>query len=746
MDEEARRMTTIFELGYWQFCFWWILLLAFGSWVWVWCADEKYKLWHDKRLRWWLFHWFTGGELITDKAMPRVDALDTYLIQRACLGAARASIPAGFLATIYVITHNFQVTAGEVAAWGYGGAVGLAAATWLVVAAACRAALSKWWARPLFDVVGPLVGWDEDTKPRQALVFDRIYELGLALTIYCHPSEVFAGQAGQTKLTTIDDAVGRKLGRDVERVEDFVGEASMLHYAKRSTIPDKVPFASVRDLIERAPESKILLGIAAGDEPFWLNFDSDSPHFLISAGTGGGKTSMQRSVGAQCLYKGHEVYVFDPKHLSHIWTRGRANVTVVSEPAAMHALFLELAGTLEDRKRETDGLTYKDPIPTWQRQVVILEELSVAVADLRAWWQSPAGGSHKGEPPSIAALRKILNQGRFLMINIVAGANRFDANKTGGGDARDQYAWVGLAEHSKHVVEMLAKGAPVEPKTKEDRKGRMQIVNGFDVTEIRGVWWEDNEKKPTRAKQTELEAWIRWLDEAHPPGLTAAPSYGLVGGLRPPSFSLDPSQSVPPAGRLAFGEPPLASVSTLFPGVEQVNSVAGDSLVTLRGLIDEGLEIGNKNPLKALRFASTRPGFPDPRVYRDGNDGHLYDRQEVIDYVESRPRARQNRRDYRPQVYAIVGGGWDEVKPGGQVKIGFSTWVPRRVRQLAGRMEHVVKVFDVEPPKPNEELPDKAWHRRFRDSAIDPDDPTSELFRLDADTIAWLNDPEDTTP
>lgn len=739
---------TVLELGLWQFCFWWLTLLAFGAWVWVWCADEKYQLWYDKRLRWWLFHWFTGGELIGDRAMPRVDPLDIYLTQRVCLAAARATIPAGFLASIYVTTHDFQVTAGEVAAWGYGGALGLAAATWFVVAVACRKALDKWWAGPLFDVVGPLVGWDEDIKPRQALVFDRVYELGLALTVYCHPSEVFAGQAGQTKLATIDDAVGRKLGRDVERVEDFVGEASMLHYAKRSTIPDKVPFQSVRGLIEQAPESKILLGIAAADQPFYLDFDSESPHFLISAGTGGGKTSIQRSIGAQCLYRGHEVYVFDPKHLSHIWTRGRANVTVVSEPAAMHALFLQLVTVLEDRKRETDGLTYRDRIPTWQRKVVILEELSVAVTDLKAWWQSPAGGSHKGEPPSIAALRKILNQGRFLMVNIVAGANRFDAHKTGGGDARDQYAWVALAEHSKHVVDMVAKGAPVEPKTKEDRRGRMQIVNGYDVTEIRGVWWEDNEKKPSRAKQAELEAWIGWLDEAHPPPpeLTAAPSHGSAGGLRPPSLSLGGSQGVRGPAPLASGEPPLPSVTTLFPGVDEGNSGPDISLVTLRDLIDEGLEIGNRNPLRALRFASTRPGFPDPKVYRDGNEGHLYDRQEIHDYIDSRPRARQNRKQYRPQIYALVGGGWDEVRPGGQVKIGFSTWVPRRVRQLAGRMEHVVKVFDVDPPKPGAELPDKAWHRRFRASAIDPDDPTSELFRLDEDTIAWLHDPEDVTP
>lgn len=738
-------MNTVLELGLWQFCFWWLTTLAFGAWVWVWCADEKYQLWYDKRLRWWLFHWFTGGELIGDKAMPRVDPLDVYLIRRACLAAARASVPAGFLASIYIVAHDFEVTAAEVAAWGYGGAIGLAAATWLVVAAACRGALSKWWARPLFDVVGPLVGWDEDTKPRQALVFDRVYELGLALTVYCHPSEVFAGQAGQTKLATIDDAVGRKLGRDVQRVEDFVGEASMLHYAKRSTIPDLVPFQSVRSLIEKAPESKILLGVAPGDVPFWMDFDSESPHFLISAGTGGGKTSAQRNVAAQCLYKGHRVFIFDPKHLSHIWARGRANVTIVSEAAEMHAMFMELVAELEKRKRETHGLTYQDTIPTWPRNVVILEELSVAVTDLKAWWQSPAGGNRKGEPPSVAGLRKILNQGRFLMTNIVAGANRFDAHKTGGGDARDQYAWVGLAEHSKHVVEMVAKGAPVEPKTKEDRRGRMQIVNGYDVTEIRTVWFEDNEKKPTKAKQAELEAWVGWLDAAHRPGLTGAARCGPAGALRAPSLLLGDSQGVPAAGGLASGEPSQASVTTLFPGDDQVNSVPDTGLVTLRDLIDEGLEIGNKNPLKALRFASTRPGFPDPKVYRDGNEGHLYDRQEVIDYVENRPRARQSRKNYRPQVYAIVAGGWPNVRPGGEVKIGFATWVPRRVRQLAAREEWVVKAFDV-VPEPGKELPDKAWHRRFHAQSADPDDETCEVFHLNAELIAWLNDPEDVTP
>jgi hypothetical protein len=61
-------------------------------------------------------------------------------------------------------------------------------------------------------------------------------------------------------------------------------------------------------------------------------------------------------------------------------------------------------------------------------------------------------------------------------------------------------------------------------------------------------------------------------------------------------------------------------------------------------------------------------------------------------------------------------------------------------------MDHVVKVFDVDPPKPGEELPDKAWHRRFHSSSVDPDDPTCEFFYLNDETIAWLRDPDDVDP
>lgn len=752
---------TIFELGYRQFAFWWVALLAVGAWLWVWTGEEgedRYRLWHDERLKWWLWHWFTGGELDTDRSMPMQGSLDAYLVQRASLAIARATIAAGIPASLYAIEHP-EASATQLASWGYGGALGLAVTTYLAMLVACRSALGKWWTVPLHEAIYAYCGWEEDTKPSLYIHWDRVHELGLALTITCHGSVKMAGQAGQTNLATIDDAVKRKVGRDLERIDDpesFVGQTSELRYQKRSTIPDKVPFASVRGLIEKAPEHKILLGMDAQEKPVHLDFDSDSPHFLITAGTGGGKTSMQRNCGAQCLHKGHEVFIFDPKFLSHIWARGRANVTVVSEAAEMHALFMALAGELEKRKRETDGLTYKDPIPTWTRKVLILEELSVAIAELRAWWQSPAGGNHKGEPPSVAALRKILNQGRFLMVNVIAGANRFDANQTGGGAARDQYAWIGLAEHSHHVIDMLAKGAPVEPKTREDRKGRMQIVNGHDVTEIRVVWWEDNERKPTKAKQAELEAWIGWLDAAHPPppeieGLTNAGKDGRPSGRRPPAEDLGPrGAGGGPSAARPSGEPTLPATTTLFPGDDQGNRLVARSfegLKTLRQMTDERLvEIGQRDPLAALRQAAKQPGFPDPREYRDGNEGHLYDAAEVAAYLAARPRAAGNRKVYRSQVYAIVRGGWKGIRPGGEMKIGYTTDLARRLRGMTARRGWVVKVFDVEPPAPGEELPDKAWHRRFHGSSVDPDDPTCEWFYLDETTIAWLNDPDDVDP
>ena len=755
---------TIFELGYWQFVFWWLALGVVGAWFWVQFAEERYKLWHDEHLKWWLWHWWTGGDLETEKSMRHEGPLDAYLVQRACLGAVRATALAGLPACIYLSEREWQAPAGDLAVWSYGTAAGLCAASYLLVVAACRSALSKWWRRPLHQALYKLCGWDEETSPRY-LAFDRTHELGLELTITCHPSV----DTTEKHVAVIDERVGHKLGRDMVRTPDWIGEASELHYRQTSSIPAKVPFVSVRQLIEEAPESKVLLGIGPGDEPLWMDLDSDSPHFLISAGTGGGKSATQRAFAAQCLYKGHEVHVLDPKRLSHIWARGRANVTIESDTAAMHALFLKLEGTLEDRKRETDDLTYRDPIPTWRRQVVIIEELTVLYAELTAWWQSPAGGNHRGTPPSIHALRKILNQGRFLMMNVCAGANRFDANQTGGGAARDQYAWVGLAEHSKAAVEMVAKDAigDVKPKTREDRRGRMQVVVGAEVTEIRRVWFEDNEKDATPRKQAQLEAWIAWLDKAHPPALhvsdcltdsvgqpalTSAPECGPVPGLRPRSEGLDPRGA-------GGGPPPLdpqggPHAATVVKSPARENAVpaaaVADSdadLITLREAAEEGVvEYGSRDPLKSLRDASQRPGFPDPKEYRGSQQGHLYSREELRRYGLSRPGAARNRKNYRPVIYAIVAGGWANVRLGAEVKIGYSTWLPKRVRQLATRMGWVVKVFDVAPPADGEELPDKAWHRRFHDQSADKDDPSCEVFIADEELVAWLNDPEDVTP
>jgi hypothetical protein len=214
---------------------------------------------------------------------------------------------------------------------------------------------------------------------------------------------------------------------------------------------------------------------------------------------------------------------------------------------------------------------------------------------------------------------------------------------------------------------------------------------------------------------------------------------------------LGDSQGVAPAGRLASGEPRSATI-TEVPAREITPAPVPaadplEGLVTLRQAVEEKLvTFESRNPLKSLRDAAGRPGFPDPKVFRDGNQGHLYDREEMRRYGFQRPGAAGNRKNYRPVIYAIVAGGWKNVRPGAEVKIGYATWVPRRVRQLAARIEWVVKVFDVAPPADGEELPDRAWHRRFHDQSADKDDPTCEVFIADEELIAWLNDPEDTNP
>ncbi|WP_107430716.1 helicase HerA domain-containing protein [Streptomyces sp. CB01580] len=59
------------------------------------------------------------------------------------------------------------------------------------------------------------------------------------------------------------------------------------------------------------PESAPLIGLGAGKKMVSVDLDADSPHVLISAGSGGGKSTILRTICCQFIHSGAHTFVLD---------------------------------------------------------------------------------------------------------------------------------------------------------------------------------------------------------------------------------------------------------------------------------------------------------------------------------------------------------------------------------------------------------------------------------------------------
>lgn len=74
-----------------------------------------------------------------------------------------------------------------------------------------------------------------------------------------------------------------------------------------------------------------------------VDLDADSPHVLISAGTGGGKSTILRTICCQFIHNGALAFVLDFKRISHTGARGVPGVSYCRDIAEIHDALVHLA-------------------------------------------------------------------------------------------------------------------------------------------------------------------------------------------------------------------------------------------------------------------------------------------------------------------------------------------------------------------------------------------------------------------
>jgi hypothetical protein len=343
------------------------------------------------------------------------------------------------------------------------------------------------WVEPLHLALAPAIGVEaSETKARSYLKVPRHYQVkeGKIMKI-CLPKE-YAGQNN----TAIESILRAKLDlRDATITISSKGRKPFVEVRRKHNPPKSAPFSAWVEEIASATESAPIIGVGPQKKLVTVDLDGESPHVLMAAGTGGGKSETKKNIVAQLMRHGAQLVVLDPKRHSHKWAKGLPMVDYYRDTEDIHNALVALGEIGTDRTRLTD----EEDEPDLRRILVLVEEANTLLPRLSKYWSE---NKPKGAPktsPAIAALGEIMFMGRTARMNVLMLAQSGTVRALGGPEIRENFATRILARHTMNAWRMLVPEAPFVPKV--SIKGRLAVVKGATVERVQGFYWTDQEAR-----------------------------------------------------------------------------------------------------------------------------------------------------------------------------------------------------------------------------------------------------------
>lgn len=385
-------------------------------------------------------------------------------------------------------------------------AVSAGAVLALAVAALVMARTVREWnharvyVRPLHRALAPFVGVPLATRPQAWLTVPRGFAEAESAEIRISLPEGFLTTADAKRAIAL--AVTDKLAlEDAALSFRTVGRKAAAIITTTAPPPRAAGFAQLREVIDHAPASAPVIGTGRNGKPVSADFEADSPHVLVSAGSGGGKSTIVRGLVAQGLHNGAVAVVCDIKRISHAWTRGMPNVIYARDIAEIHNTLISVKTELDRRNGLVDELADEngDLPPEAKSQMgprilLVMEEMNATARRLADYWRKVKTKEDPAVSPAVEALGDILFMGRAVLVNVIAVAQMMTAKTLGGPEARENFATRIMARYTVNAWKMLA--PEVWPMPRSSRHaGRLQVVIGGSARETQGVYFTSAEAR-----------------------------------------------------------------------------------------------------------------------------------------------------------------------------------------------------------------------------------------------------------
>lgn len=269
----------------------------------------------------------------------------------------------------------------------------------------------------------------------------------------------------------------------------FIPQFATGPYSQMSTpaqslgFPTSLTLDDVKDLIVHAAESAPILGVDGTGAPITVDLDSDSPHMLVNASTGGGKSTLVRGITAQMLRNGAVATILDVKRHSHRWAKNLPNVGYASTLPEIGNALVELGKEVHRRNEIVEQWPGSvETAPVGPRIVVAFEEMNATMDQLKELTKRIPNGTYD----AVDAFRDIMFLGRAARVHVVAVAQFADARTMGGGAIRECFNTRVLIHYSKQAWTMLAWDCGL-PQAAPEETGRGMVCRGGKARETQFI-------------------------------------------------------------------------------------------------------------------------------------------------------------------------------------------------------------------------------------------------------------------